>query len=345
MKSLSGNSLLMKEVNSNIILKALKHEKKATTQRLSEITGLSTVTVGSILQKFLETNEVFKDDIIPSNGGRPAHRFCYNAEYSHVLSIYTHEYNGKDMVYVSVVNLFGESIYKENFVLENIFLDSFEPVIDKLLKEYSTIKAIGFGLPGAEHNGIMITNDYKNLNGTRFSEHYRNRYNIPVKFENDVNAAVIGYCNIHEEEIQSDGAVVYIYFPEKYSPGVGMYINGKVYKGSKHFAGEIKHMPIGIDWENLDYSSFDDVCNAISKLIIVILYLLDPERIIIYGSFINEEYFKKINETCEETLMETTMPKIYKSEDFNSYFEKGISKSTLDLLEKTLMLIKAAPNK
>lgn len=340
MKSLSGNSLLMKEVNSNIILKALKAEKKATTQRLSEITGLSTVTVGSILQKFLETNEVFKDDIIPSNGGRPAHRFCYNGEYKHILSIYTHEDNEKDMVYISVVNLFGECIYKENFELVNISLDSFEPVIDKLIKKYPTISAIGFGLPGVEHNGIMTINDYMDLNGTRFSEHYTNLYNLPVKFENDVNAAVIGYCNMHEEEIKSDAAVVYIYFPEKYSPGVGIYINGKVYTGFKHFAGEVKNMPIGIDWENLDYSSFEDVCTAISKLIISILYLLDPERIILYGSFLNKDYLKNIKKICEEILIDTVLPEIYSSEDFNSNFENGVIKNTLDLLEKTLTLIK-----
>lgn len=340
MKSIRGNSLLMKEVNSNIILKALKAEKKATTQRLSELTGLSSVTVGSILQKLLEKNEVFKDDIIPSNGGRPAHCFSYNSEYSHVLSIYTHEHNEKDMVYVSVVNLLGESIYKESFSLENILVDSFEPVIDKLLNEYSTIKAIGFGLPGAEHNGTMATNDYKNLNGTEFSNHYRNRYNIPVKFENDVNAAVTGYCNIHEEQIENESAVVYIYFPEKYSPGVGIYINGKVYKGFKSFAGEVKNMPIGVNWDELDYSSTNDVCQAISKLIISIVYLLDPEMIILYGSFINEEYLKNINTLCEEIIIDTTMTQIYKSEDFNLDYENGISKSTLDLLEKTLMLTK-----
>lgn len=340
MKSIRGNSLLMKEVNSNILLKALKSERKATTQRLSELTGLSSVTVGSILQKLLEKNEVFKDDIIPSNGGRPAYRFCYNSEYSHILSIYTHADNEKDMAYVSVVNLFGESIYRESFSLETVFVDSFEAVIDKLLNEYSTIKAIGFGLPGSEHNGVMTTNDYANLNGTAFSEHYRNRYNIPVKFENDVNAAVTGYCNIHEEEIENESAVVYIYFPEKYSPGVGIYINGKVYKGFRNFAGEVKHMPIDVKWDELDYSSIIDVCNAISKLIIAIVYLLDPERIILYGSFINEEYLKNINTICEKTIMDTTLPEIYKSNDFNLNYENGINKSTLDLLNKTLMLTK-----
>ncbi|MBU3132738.1 ROK family protein [Clostridium gasigenes] len=345
MKSLSGNSLLMKEVNSNIILKKLKNEKKATTQRLSEVTGLSAVTVGSILQKLIEGKQVFKDDVIPSNGGRPAHRYCYNGEYSHVLIIYTDEDNEKDRVHASVVNLFGECIHKENFSLEHIVLESFEPIIDKLIHKYQTIKAIGFGLPGAEHNGTIITNDYKNLNGVRFSEYYRNRYNIPVKFENDVNAAVIGYCNMHEEEIKSDAAIVYVYFPEKYSPGVGIYINGKIYTGFKNFAGEVKNMPLGIEWENINYNSIKEVSNAIAKLIISIVYVLDPERIILYGRFINEDYLKNIITTCKYTLIETTLPVISKTEDFNSDFENGISKSTLDLLEKTLVLINTYPNK
>lgn len=133
---------------------------------------------------------------------------------------------------------------------------------------------------------------------------------------------------------------MYIYFPEKYSPGVGIYINGKVYKGFKSFAGEVKNMLIGVNWDELDYSSTNDVCQAISKLIIAIVYLLDPERIILYGRFINEEYLKNINTICEETIMDTTMTQIYKSEDFNLDYENGISKSTLDLLEKTLMLTK-----
>lgn len=119
MKSINGNSVLMKEVNKNIIRKVLKSERKATKQRLSELTGLSTVTIGSIIQQLLETNEVYEDELIPSNGGRTAHSFCYNGDYNHVLVIYTHEDEdeNKDTVYVRVINLLGECIYKEDHSL------------------------------------------------------------------------------------------------------------------------------------------------------------------------------------------------------------------------------------
>lgn len=342
MKSINGNSVIMKEVNKNIIRKVLKSEKKATKQRLSELTGLSTVTIGSILQQLLETNEVYEDELIPSNGGRPAHSFCYNGDYNHVLIIYTHEdeNESKDTVYVRVVNLFGECICKEEHRLSDISLESFEPIIDKLIESYPTIKAIGFGLPGEEYNEVLVCNDYGKLTGTHFSEHYRNKYSIPVIFENDVNAAVIGYHTLHEDDIDSNCAIVYLYFPRKYAPGAGIYINGGLYKGFRHFAGEIENMPIGIDWLNTNFDSFDLSCEAVSKLIIAITSILDPKEIIIYGSFISERHLGNISSICKGKLIGTELPKITNSKNFSLDYEKGLTKSTLDILETKLSLIK-----
>ena len=53
MEKINGNSLLMKEVNINILRNALRKEKYFTKQKLAEITGLSIVTVGTILNQFL----------------------------------------------------------------------------------------------------------------------------------------------------------------------------------------------------------------------------------------------------------------------------------------------------
>ena len=52
------------------------YEKKniLQKQKLAEITGLSIVTVGTILNQFLETGEVFEDELVSSKGGRPAHQ-------------------------------------------------------------------------------------------------------------------------------------------------------------------------------------------------------------------------------------------------------------------------------
>lgn len=63
-------------------------------------------------------------------------------------------------------------------------------------------------MPGEEYNEVLVFNDYAKLTGTRFSEHYRNKYGLPVTFENDVNAAVVGYYTLHEEEIEIYGSFI-----------------------------------------------------------------------------------------------------------------------------------------
>jgi len=51
-----------------------------------------------------------------------------------------------------------------------------------------------------------------------------------VIFENDVNAASVGYCKRNQNE--SDTALIYLYFPQKYPPGGGIYINGNSTKAT-----------------------------------------------------------------------------------------------------------------
>lgn len=338
MKTSGVNAIIMKEVNTNLVRNALKAERRSTKQKLSELTGLSAVTVASILQLLISTNEVYGDDVIPSNGGRPSQRFCYNYEHSHALVIYTHEYQGVDEVYIRVVNLAGECIHKEKTRLDDIRLDSFEPLIDALTAQYPTIKAIGFGMPGKEYEEIMAIADYKSINDTRFTEHYRNRYSLPVVFENDVNAAVVGYC--HKQRIESEAAIVYLYFPQKYPPGAGIYINGRLYKGHANFAGEIKYMPLDIDWSSIDYDEFDQTCDAVAKLVSALICALGPERIVLYGSFLTKGHLDAVAWTCGQTVPELFMPQILLSSNFDLDFEIGTIEYTLDLLESKLALNK-----
>ena len=235
--NLSGNALKMREVNTNLVRKSLKTMSQATKQQIAEAAGLSTVTVATIIQELLETNEIFEVNQAPSSGGRPAHQFRFNENFAHVLTLFTHEQNGQDLLHIRVANLYGECVKAQDVVLEDIRLESFIPWVDACLLEYPSIKAIGFGLPGLEVNGRIVVLDYPALVGERLSEFYANRYNLPVIFENDVNAAAAGYCK--RKGIQSEAAVIYAYFPKKYPPGAGIYLDGKIYKGFSNYAGEI----------------------------------------------------------------------------------------------------------
>lgn len=139
-------------------------------------------------------------------------------------------------------------------------------------------------------------------------------------------------------ERKKEDAIVYIYFPQKYPAGAGICINKKIYKGFNGTAGEIKYMPLGIDWENLDYSQEKNVIETVSKIITAISAILNPQKIVVYGEIFTNENLEKIEKRCENMLQKIFTAKIYLSESFIKDFEEGITEITLDLLTPKLSL-------
>ena len=91
--------------------------------------------------------------------------FVFNENFAHVLTLFTHEQKGQDLLHIRVANLYGECVKAQDVVLEDIRLESFIPWVDACLLEYPSIKAIGFGLPGLEVNGRIVVLDYPALVG------------------------------------------------------------------------------------------------------------------------------------------------------------------------------------
>jgi predicted NBD/HSP70 family sugar kinase len=335
--SVSGNALTMRELNINLVRNAVKTMQMATKQQIAEATGLSTVTVGTLIQQLLESGEISEVEQAPSSGGRPAHQFCFNAEYAHILVLFSHEQDGSDLLHMRVANLYGEVRLEREVILEDIHLDTFQPYIDECLLAFPTIRAIGFGLPGFEVDGKIIWLDYQSLMGERLTESYAQRYNLPVIFENDVNAAALGYCR--RKDIHSEAAVVYAYFPAKYGPGSGIVIDGKLYKGLTNYAGEISTIPFGIDW--LDpalYQSADRFCPTIAKTVVAMSSLLNPHSIILHGRFLTPEAITDIERICAEHVPQTSVPHIHLSEDFLADYQCGMIHQTLAQLDHSLTL-------
>lgn len=331
----SGNALVTKELNINLVRETLKAMRQATKQQIAEATGLTTVTIAAILQQFIENHEVFEGGQVPSSGGRPSLQYRFNQNYAHVLVLFTHEQDGADMLYVRVANLFGECVYEQDEALQDITLRIFEPFIDSAVRDYPTIKAIGFGLPGIEREDKVVALDYPALVNTPFSEHYRTLYRLPVIFVNDVNAAVVGYCR----RKQLESSAVYLYFPKKYTPGAGIYLNGGLYKGDGNYAGEVANLPLGINWLNPElYASPSAFCGPVAKLIAAVSSLLNPGAVILHGSFFGFDSLDLIRQNCSALLPQNSMPKLSVSGSFTLDYQNGMIEEALDLLKPHLSL-------
>lgn len=320
---------VIKEINLNKVRRALKDAGVATKPQLAEITGLSVVTVNSLINTLLDTGEVLPDTILDSEGGRPAASFLYNSKFRMALVIYMHEYHGQDTAFYCVVNLRGEVVERVSHILSDACVESFDSNIEQLLRKYPQIKAICFGIPGGEVSQMLVISDYTKMRGQSLSGHIGEKFNLPVFVENDINAAVMGYC--HLNGIQSDKCVIGLYFPDKYPPGAGIYLNGNIFRGRNGLAGEIKYLPFGIDWEAFDYNPAE-IDEVMIKTVQAFLCMYSPDRIVLYGENISHEFQKSIRQRCPSTVEKIMLPEIIITTDLNTDFEAGIKQIALRMI-------------
>jgi hypothetical protein len=329
------NTNLQKEINLNKLRNAFKLKKIASKPQLAELTGLSVVTINSLVNILVENGEVIEDVIMPSNGGRPATAYRFNNEFSLALVIYMYEQNSQDTVSISVSDLYGEIVDKIEKKMDKIKKDSFDSFIEKMLLKYPNIKVISFGMPGEEVDGRLLISDYIELIDQYFTTYINEKFNLPVIFENDINAAIEGYCCSHG--VAKSQCVIGIYFPSKYPPGAGIYMNGGIYKGRNGLAGEIKYLPLGVDWENFDFDKVQ-MNEIILKTLLAFSCMYNPDIIVLYGDEISDNIISEFKSKCSSEIEKIMIPQIIISKDLNHDFEIGIKQIALNYLEPKVKL-------
>ncbi|WP_150267909.1 ROK family transcriptional regulator [Paenibacillus tepidiphilus] len=339
MENIGGNALVIREVNTNLVRQCLKEQGQATKRQIAERTGLSIVTVGTVLQQLVQEHEVLEAGQVSSMGGRPAQQYAYNDVYKLVLVLFPLEKAGKRIIHSNLVSLTGRSLKKADTVVDEIHLAVFEEIIDEWIAEYPAVSALGIGLPGTESDGKMAVSDYEYLRGVAVAEHFRKRYRLPVVIENDVNAAVTGYCRVMKKP--ADTTVVYLYFPDRFPPGAGIYLDGRLYRGPRGFAGEIAGIPLDAVWGPELYASPSALTGAVAKLVLALGGILNPDEVVLNGSFLTSGHLQAVQERCEAVLPPEMVPRLLLTQDFAADYVQGMIEQTLLTLAPNVQLTKS----
>lgn len=228
------------------IIKQLYYRKALSLTEISKRTKKSLPLITSTVNMLIKEQYIIEQGLAPSTGGRRAQTFLLNPKKEKfVVAVAMDQlitsmaiYNLANEVVVPTKNL-DLDIQEQNAVAK---LSEF---IDQNIKAAGLSKkqilGVGIGMPGFVNiqEGINYS-CLKTSDGTNLRDNLTASLGLPVHIDNDSSLIALAELNFGMARDKDDVLVVNI----GWGTGLGMIVNGSLYRGSSGFAGEFSHIPL-----------------------------------------------------------------------------------------------------
>ncbi|GAE27375.1 xylose-responsive transcription regulator [Halalkalibacter wakoensis JCM 9140] len=242
------NQHVVKKRNKSLLLHSIKDSSPVSRADLANYTGLNKGTVSSLVNELIDEQLILETGPGVSSGGRRPVMLLFNQSAGYSIGIDI----GVNYVLAILTDLQGNISNEKLIKTHN---PSFEEtteiifnVIDDLVSTMPDspygVVGIGVGVPATVNKAeeiILAPNlNWKNKDLKCIIEE---KYNIPVKVKNEANAGAYGEKKFGIGK-KFDNIV---YISGGIGIGVGLILNGKLYKGNNGFSGELGHMTINMN--------------------------------------------------------------------------------------------------
>ncbi|QOS80571.1 ROK family protein [Paenibacillus sp. JNUCC31] len=336
----SHNTQQVKRINVELVKNTLRSTGVGTKSSIASLTKLSVATCGTILNELLQTGEIIDLGPDESSGGRPASRYQFNADYASVLCLIVRTEGGVHSITHIQANLNGEILDEQTLTLDEITVATVEDLTATLIEQYNNVQAIGIGIPGVAHNGIIGICDVPGLAGQPLGPGLKERFeDVEVIIDNDMNLTVYGLYNEQHFEEEKNFAVVT--FPKNHFPGAGFIIDGHPLKGNTHFSGEVSYLPFGVSSEEQHQllQTSDGLHHLVVKTLVSIMVIINPAAIVITGDTMDPSMLDDLTRGCLDTIPQEHMPELIIQNDTRLEYLTGLIAVTLESLTYRIQLI------
>lgn len=120
-----------------------------------------------------------------------------------------------------------------------------QDAVDEADLNLKQVRGVGLGAPGAvdQHSGTVIFAPNLDWREVALKKELEDHLGVPVFVENDCNVGMLG---VYVAELKSKPRCVVGIFVGT-GIGGGLVMNGELYRGSSHTAGELGHMVLDVD--------------------------------------------------------------------------------------------------
>jgi len=233
------------------IIKHLYYKKVLSLTALSKLTQKSVPLVTSSVNSLIAEGFILEQGLAPSTGGRRASTFLLNPSHNkYLVAVAMDQLITRLIIY----DLSGKAILPVQHLEFNVEKDDLDVLIKFIENSINASKidrkyllGIGIGMPGFVNVETGANNSYlKTKDGSTLQSYLKNALKLPVFIDNDSSLIALAELNFGEAVGRKHVMVVNI----GWGTGLGMIINGQLYRGSSGYAGEFSHIPLS-DSDNL----------------------------------------------------------------------------------------------
>jgi N-acetylglucosamine repressor len=241
-----ANRDLIRSINRSLLLNAIKSEGEVSRAALAHMTGLSPATVTAITGQLIEENMIFEKNTGDSTGGRPPIMLALNPRGGFVIGVKLME----DHAVGALTDLNASILAKDSIDLPDRQLESSVEVLAELVNRLvksarikkKQLMGVGLGLAGVVDfgKGIVKQNPYFGWKDIPLRDLIKNKLRVPVYIDNDVNTLTLSEKWL-EPGLKEDNFIV---ITIGRGIGMGIVINGQIYRGKGGGAGELGHVMV-----------------------------------------------------------------------------------------------------
>ncbi len=226
----------------------LKHLYFNGTQSIAEVSdgiGKSIPLITRSMNELMDDGLITEVGLRASTGGRRAMNFAlHTAMHGCLLAVAVDQYSVSIGAF-DIENKPVTTIYKSAIELKReeevyaILLSMIDDVLASLSER--SVLAIGITLPGFVDAQTGVNNSYSPVSPLyALRDNIRKRYHLPAYIENDSSAIAIAEQYFGAAKSVEDALVINL----NWGVGLGMIIQGGLFRGHSGFAGEFSHIPL-----------------------------------------------------------------------------------------------------
>ncbi|WP_066172678.1 ROK family transcriptional regulator [Bacillus marinisedimentorum] len=244
----TGNQQFVKRLNKGIVLEMVKKYGPLSRAEISQKSGLNKGTVSSLVSDLIEEQLIYESGIGKSKGGRRPVMLLFNKTAGYSIGIDL----GVNYILGTLTDLSGSLVTEKqtSFQFKNYgdLLNHLKGIIQELIAETPVspygVVGIGIGVPGiVDKNGKILMVPHIKWGNFELKHDIEEAYGLPVTMDNEANAGAYGEKKFGAGRKFNN----LVYISAGIGIGVGLVLNGELYRGRNGFSGESGHMIIERD--------------------------------------------------------------------------------------------------